>query len=751
MPLPIDTTITNKARSWAGHISMVLIAIPALVLLGWQLDVYFLKTFFLPPVSMHPIVAVCFILLGLAARLQYARLDSTPAVLLAIVVILIGLVKIASQVFGFDFIPEDETSSNTTSRISAVSAFCFVLSGLTLIMRRRGRLGVCHFLGLITAFISLLFLLGYVYQVRSFLNLYNQIFMPAPAALCFFLFSLHILFSDPDKGVMKQLTSTLSGSLVARVLVPAAIVIPAVLGLLRLQGNWTGLYSNEFGTTMYVLSIIVIFVCIIWYNALLLNKRDLLKKQTEDALREREKYIHAILQNAPDAVVVIDTAGAVTKWNQEAKTIFGWTDEEARGRLLSDLIIPPDLRERHRIGMQRYLDTGHANILGKTIDIQAIRKDGSSLDISLRVSLLRQENKKFFIGFIRDITERKEMEEKLLLFERNPLPMWMLSLPEYKVIDVNNAALEQYGYQREEFLNLNIYDLRPPDEYERLKQNTSTSFRGIHHAGIWRHIKKDKTIIFVDVVTYDLVYMGQQTRLVLANNVTEKYIAEEKLKESYEAIRKLTGHLQQVREEERLYISREIHDELGQLMTVLKMDISWLNKKLDSPGEPVKTKLGEIMSVIDTTSKAIRRIASELRPSLLDDLGLLAAMEWHLEEFEKRSGIRKKLQVPDAEIPLPDAFKIGIFRIFQESLTNVARHSGATEVMVSLSQENNQLVLIIRDNGNGLVDKQGNRKTLGLLGMKERSQVMGGQYNISSNPGEGTTVTVIVPLPDTDL
>ena len=751
MPLPIDTTITNKARSWAGHISMVLIAIPALVLLGWQLDVYFLKTFFLPPVSMPPIVAMCFILLGLAARLQYARLDSIPAGVLVLIVTLIGLVKIASQVFGFDFLPEDEATSNITSKISAVSAFCFVLSGISLIMRSRRRLGVCHFLGLITAFISLLFLLGYVYQVRSFLNLHNQIFMPAPAALCFFLFSLHILFSDPDKGVMKQLTSTLSGSLVARVLLPAAIVIPAVLGLLRLQGNWTGLYSNEFGTTMYVLSIIVIFVCIIWYNAWLLNKRDLLKKQTEDALREREKYINAILQNAPDAVVVIDTAGIVTKWNQEARSIFGWTDEEAKGRLLSELIIPPDLRERHSIGMQRYLETGQANILGKTIDIQAIRKDGSSLDVSLRVSLLRQENKKFFIGFIRDITERKEMEEKLLLFERNPLPMWMLSLPEYKVIDVNNAALEQYGYQREEFLNLNIYDLRPPDEYERLKQNTSTSFRGIHHAGIWRHIKKDKTIIFVDVVTYDLVYMGQQTRLVLANDVTEKFIAEEKLKESYESIRKLTGHLQQVREEERLYISREIHDELGQLRTVLKMDGSWLNKKLDSPGEPGKTKLGEIMGVIDTTSRTIRRIASELRPSLLDDLGLLAAMEWHLEEFEKRSGIRKKLQVPDAEIPLPDAFKIGIFRIFQESLTNVARHSGATEVMVSLSQENKQLVLIIRDNGNGLVDKQGNRKTLGLLGMKERSQVMGGQYNISSHPGEGTMVTVIVPLPDTDL
>jgi signal transduction histidine kinase len=253
----------------------------------------------------------------------------------------------------------------------------------------------------------------------------------------------------------------------------------------------------------------------------------------------------------------------------------------------------------------------------------------------------------------------------------------------------------------------------------------------------------------VDVVTHDIIYKGQAARLVLANNVTEKYIAEEKLKESYEAIRTLTSHIQNAREEERLHIAREIHDELGQLLTVLKMDVSWLNKRIDVGNIVAKEKTTEILSLIDTTVRTVRRIASELRPSLLDDLGLQPAMEWYLEEFEKRSGITRESHISDVELQVPDGLKIGLFRIFQESLTNVARHSGAKNVYVSLSQRNKQLILTIKDNGTGFEEKsQGTRKTLGLLGMKERTKMMGGIYNISGIRGEGTTVSVIIPLPE---
>ncbi|RYF84880.1 MAG: sensor histidine kinase, partial [Chitinophagaceae bacterium] len=255
------------------------------------------------------------------------------------------------------------------------------------------------------------------------------------------------------------------------------------------------------------------------------------------------------------------------------------------------------------------------------------------------------------------------------------------------------------------------------------------------------------TIIYVDVVTHDIYYEGIPTRLVLAIEVTEQHLAEEKLKESYEATRKLTEHLQNVREEERLHIAREIHDELGQLLTVLKMDVSWLNRKIQPVTEPVKEKMEGLLSLIDITVQKVRHISSELRPSLLDDLGLVAALEWHIEEFGKRSDIELDADLPATELLLPEPVKIGLFRILQESLTNVARHSGATRVTISLMQKENDLILTINDNGKGFDAENTKKKTLGLLGMKERTLMIGGEYKIKGTPGIGTVVEVTVPVP----
>jgi len=328
--------------------------------------------------------------------------------------------------------------------------------------------------------------------------------------------------------------------------------------------------------------------------------------------------------------------------------------------------------------------------------------------------------------------------------------MWMLRLPDYNFTDVNHATLSQYGYSREEFLALNILDLRPQEEATRFTTTLNTNMRGVHYAGIWKHKKKNGSLLYVDVITHDFINDGKATRLVLANDVTEKYIADEKLKESFAAIRELTEHLQNIREQERAHMAREIHDELGQLLTVLKMDVSWLNKRVVTTEPAIKEKFTELLEMLDTTVKTVRRIASELRPTLLDDLGLVAAMEWHLEEFEKRSGIAKEFSTSVTEVAIDDSMKIGLFRILQESLTNVARHSQAQKVNVGLEKNNGHIILKITDNGKGFDTSRTTRKTLGLLGMKERTEMMGGEYQITSKPGEGTVVEVKVPVPVAD-
>lgn len=221
------------------------------------------------------------------------------------------------------------------------------------------------------------------------------------------------------------------------------------------------------------------------------------------------------------------------------------------------------------------------------------------------------------------------------------------------------------------------------------------------------------------------------------------------MKESNEQLRQLTSYLQEVREEEQKRIAREVHDELGQQITGLKMNIAWLRRKLEAVGglEQAREKLGETDSLLDSAVQTIRKIASELRPSVLDDLGLLPALEWQTREFTKRFGIRVDLNTPSSLPEMEPPIATGIFRLYQESLTNIARHAGASRVTAQISLNDSQLTLTVSDNGKGFdLHEARNRKTLGLLIMKERVQKLNGQMEIHSEPGEGTRIRIELPL-----
>src|SRR5436190_1938698 len=354
-------------------------------------------------------------------------------------------------------------------------------------------------------------------------------------------------------------------------------------------------------------------------------------------------------------------------------------------------------------------------------------------------------------------TPRENAEEELrlseqkykLLFENNPLPTIVFSKTDFTILEVNAAAISHYGYTREEFLRMNAKELRPTEDVSRFEEQIREPIRTYKNLGIWRHKKKDESVINVEITGHEIVYRNIPARLVLCNDVTEKLKTEENLKRSYQEIRQLASNIEKIREEEKIKIAREIHDELGQQLTGLKMDVAWLSKKLDAKDTILLDKTREIMQLLDQAVKSVRRIASELRPGLLDDLGLVAAIEWQGEEFEKRSGIKVQFDHEIKNETIPPALVTGLFRMYQESLTNVARHAHASRVMVSLHQTDDEVVLEITDDGKGFDSKDiKNKKTLGLLGMKERTMMMGGKYEVVSNPGKGTTVVVSVPLTD---
>lgn len=238
-----------------------------------------------------------------------------------------------------------------------------------------------------------------------------------------------------------------------------------------------------------------------------------------------------------------------------------------------------------------------------------------------------------------------------------------------------------------------------------------------------------------------------QMNLELRQEIGERKRAEGELRKSLEQLRALAARLQSVREEERALMAREMHDELGQACTAIKMDLASIGRKATKRQTQLRDKVDSAIQLVDKMIFTVRRIASELRPRTLDDLGLTAALEWQAQEFESRTGIRCALALPEEELTLDPERSTAIFRIFQESLTNVGRHSRATRVEAHLEKLQNQLVFLVRDNGVGFdIAQTRTRKSLGLVGMQERALLLNGELTIESVPGSGTTVKFQIPL-----
>ena len=240
----------------------------------------------------------------------------------------------------------------------------------------------------------------------------------------------------------------------------------------------------------------------------------------------------------------------------------------------------------------------------------------------------------------------------------------------------------------------------------------------------------------------------------IAEEITERKLAEEELIGSREQLRNLAGRLESVREKERAWISREIHDELGQIFTSVKYELALSRKLADKIGKiptegksKLDEKLKSALDLIEAAIHTVRRIATELRPGILDDLGLMAAVEWQASDFQQRTGIDCRLRSDLQEIRLNREGTTAVFRIIQEILTNIARHSGATQVQIRIRQKGEDLLLEIKDNGKGIREEEiSGSKSLGLLGIRERALLLGGETRIAGAPGKGTRINVKIPL-----
>ena len=343
--------------------------------------------------------------------------------------------------------------------------------------------------------------------------------------------------------------------------------------------------------------------------------------------------------------------------------------------------------------------------------------------------------------------ELRESEDRLrLIIDTIPTMAWSLR-PDGAVDFVNQRWRDYTGISLEDELEAPTRAMHPEDLPGVVEQWLVAMDAGEPYEHEMRLRRADGEYRWFLVRTVPL--RDEQRNIIkwfgTSTEIEDRKRAEKILFRSFEQQRALTARLQSVREEERARMAREIHDELGQALTAIKIDVASLVSELP-PEQTQALRRKSIMKLIDETIQTVRRISTELRPGILDDLGLVAAVEWAAEEFQARTGTKCHISLPRADLPLDPEHATALFRIFQETLTNAARHANATEVNVRLAYDKRHVSLEVRDNGKGISEEQLTAaNSLGLLGMLDRALLLGGELTINGVPGKGTTVRVRIP------
>jgi PAS domain S-box-containing protein len=515
------------------------------------------------------------------------------------------------------------------------------------------------------------------------------------------------------------------------------------------QRHLSGL-AEKTSRRMYIISFVCLFALSLFLTAFYCAVAKIIsdRKKTEHRIKENEEKYRKLFDSNPLAMMICEkTSLRFLDVNEAALKQYGYSREE----FLSLNIMDIQLERNGELRFEKYKYLMAPDINNPIAKHK--RKDGTLLDAQVAYcdTLFFEADASLVLA--NDITamlKTQEENKRLATVLENTSDFVTLTDLEHKTIFVNKAARKALRYEETEYLsNKGLLDYLPAKNKSYFSDNI---FPVAFVQGVWRGEgiwvdKEEKEIPVSQVILVEKPANGASGFIAsIARDISEAKSKELEIKQMNEQLRALAASLQNIREEERSNIAREIHDDLGQQLTAIKIDVSWIAKKTQG-NEQVKQKIDSIMLMLNETVKSIRRISTQLRPSILDDLGLIEALKWQIEEFQKRYGIAVNFMCNRERLILDSPTATGFFRIFQEALTNIARHSNATRVEVSLRIVDEELVLCVQDNGKGFkIDEARIQKTLGLLGMKERALMMGGRFEINNIPGQGVIVKINVPL-----
>jgi PAS domain S-box-containing protein len=465
-----------------------------------------------------------------------------------------------------------------------------------------------------------------------------------------------------------------------------------------------------------------------------------------------------VLDAALDAVILMDDDGAIRFWNRQAEVLLGWSSQDAVGRSFASLIDPEPGARRGKHGTARRV-TGERRQAARRREVTARHRDGHVVPVELGVTPILDGKSRFEGAWLRDISERRRRDavERLQsgILENVHDSVILVDL-HGRVQYWNQGAEALYGYKASEMLGRSIGAILPegeavePDlEHVLATGDTSEEARRRHKDGTTLWVESRRSVMR-DAAGEVVGVLG------VVKDVTQRHRVAEELERSRAQLRNLADRLRKAREDERTSVARQIHDEMGQVLTALRLDVAWLEARIPREQTPLLDKCALMARLIEATIGQLRMLATQLRPAVLDDLGLAAAIEWETQEFARRSGISC---IPHLRAELADVDPdraIDMFRILQEALTNVARHAQAkhVEVRVGITRKGKEreLVLHVEDDGRGIrPEETADARSLGLLGMRERALLWNGGVEVKPRTEGGTRVTVRLPLPPSGL